>query len=76
MVDLQPRSRKLRQRALRLVEELGRVSRPGAARALDGARGRVRLAIVMARTGATPRDAARVLRGAGGSLRAVLEASR
>jgi N-acetylmuramic acid 6-phosphate etherase len=75
MVDLQPRSRKLRERALRLVEELGRVPRPRAARALDGARGRVRVAIVMARTGASPRDAARALGSAGGSLRAVLEAS-
>jgi N-acetylmuramic acid 6-phosphate etherase len=76
MVDLQPRSRKLRERALRLVEELGGVPRPRAVRALDGARGRVRLAIVIARTGASPRDAARALRRAGGSLRAILEASR
>jgi N-acetylmuramic acid 6-phosphate etherase len=76
MVDLQPRSRKLRERALRLVEELGQVPRPRAVRALAGARGRVRLAIVMARTGTSPRDAARALRSAGGSLRGVLEASR
>ena len=76
MVDLEPRSRKLRERALRLVEELARVPRPRAVRALDAARGRVRLAIVMAKTGATPRDAARALRSAGGSLREILEASR
>jgi N-acetylmuramic acid 6-phosphate etherase len=76
MVDLEPRSRKLRERALRLIEELARVPRPRAVRALAGARGRVRLAIVMARTGATPRDAARALRSAGGSLREILEASR
>ena len=76
MVDLQPRSRKLRERALRLVEELGGVRRARAVRALDDARGRVRVAIVMARTGASPRDATRALRLAGGSLRAVLEASR
>jgi N-acetylmuramic acid 6-phosphate etherase len=76
MVDLQPRSRKLRERALRLVEELGRVPRPRAVRALDGAGGRVRLAIVMARTGASAREAARAIRTSGNSLRDVLEASR
>lgn len=76
MVDLQPRSRKLRERALRLVEELGRVPRPRAVRALDEARGRVRLAIVMARTGASAREAARAIRTSGNSLRDVLEASR
>jgi N-acetylmuramic acid 6-phosphate etherase len=74
MVDLQPRSRKLRDRALRLVEELGGVGRRRAVHALEEADGRVRLAIVMARTGASPRDAARRLRSAGGSLRGVLAA--
>jgi N-acetylmuramic acid 6-phosphate etherase len=72
MVDLQPRSRKLRARALRLVEELGGVSRPRATRALTAAGGRVRLAIVIARTGVSPRAAARALKSAG-SLRAVLQ---
>src|SRR5207244_8642896 len=61
MIDVQPRSRKLRDRALRLIEELGGVSRPRAARALAAARGRVRIAVVTARTGMTPRDAARAL---------------
>jgi N-acetylmuramic acid 6-phosphate etherase len=74
MVDVQPRSRKLRDRALRLVEELGGVSRPRATRALTAAHHRVRVAIAMARTGATPRNAARALANAG-SLRALLEAS-
>jgi N-acetylmuramic acid 6-phosphate etherase len=72
MVDLQPRSRKLRERALRLIEELAGVSRRRATRALADSGGRVRLAIVMARTGASRHDAARALRRAGGSLRAVL----
>ncbi len=75
MVDLQPRSRKLRARALRLVEELGGVQRSRAIRALAEARGQVRLAIVMAWTGGSARDAARALRTAGGSLRSVLETS-
>jgi N-acetylmuramic acid 6-phosphate etherase len=75
MVDVQPRSRKLRDRALRLVEELAGVSRPHAMRALAAARGRVRIAAVTARTGMTPRDAARALADAGGSLRTLLDAS-
>jgi N-acetylmuramic acid 6-phosphate etherase len=70
MVDLQPRSRKLRERALRLVAELGGVARPRARRALAAAGGRVRLAVVMARTGLDARAAARALRAARGSLRA------
>ncbi|MGH7392956.1 MAG: N-acetylmuramic acid 6-phosphate etherase, partial [Candidatus Rokuibacteriota bacterium] len=44
MVDVQPRSRKLRERALRLVTELGGVSRRGAERALAASGDRVRLA--------------------------------
>jgi N-acetylmuramic acid 6-phosphate etherase len=73
MVDLQPRSRKLRARALRLVAELGGVSRARAARALEAASGNVRLAIVMVKTGAPLDVATRALRSTGGSLRAALE---
>jgi N-acetylmuramic acid 6-phosphate etherase len=75
MVDLQPRSRKLRERALRLVQEIARVSRPAARRALAAARGRVRLAVVMASTGLGAREASRALEAADGSLRRVLEGS-
>jgi N-acetylmuramic acid 6-phosphate etherase len=67
MVDLQPRSRKLQERALRLVMELGGVSRARARRLLaDG--GSVRVAIVMARTGRSATDARRALRDAGNFL--------
>jgi N-acetylmuramic acid 6-phosphate etherase len=76
MVDLQPRSAKLRARAARLVQQLGRVSAPAAARALRAARGRVRLAVVMARTGLGVNPAARLLREGGGSLRVALERHR
>jgi N-acetylmuramic acid 6-phosphate etherase len=72
MVDLRPRSAKLRDRALRLVQELAGVSRPTAARALTAAGQRVRLAVVIARTSLGPRAARRLLSQAGG-LRAVLE---
>ncbi|MBI3636132.1 MAG: N-acetylmuramic acid 6-phosphate etherase [Candidatus Rokubacteria bacterium] len=72
MVDLRPRSRKLRARALALVEDLGGVSRARARRALAAAGGRARLAVVIARTGLAPRAAARALDRAGGSLRSFL----
>jgi len=73
MIDLQPRSAKLRARASRLVQQLGRVSAPAAARALHAAGGRVRLALVIARTGLGVAPARRLLREAGGSLRVALE---
>jgi N-acetylmuramic acid 6-phosphate etherase len=73
MVDLQPRSAKLRARAERLVAQIAGV-RPARARlVLRQARGRVRLAIVMARRNVPAGAAARALREAGGSLRSVLE---
>jgi N-acetylmuramic acid 6-phosphate etherase len=74
MVDLQPRSRKLRVRALGLVTELGAVSPSRARRLLAAAGDRVRVAIVMARTGLGARAAMRALRDHG-SLRKVLAAS-
>lgn len=72
MVELEPRSAKLRARASRLVQQLGRVSAPVAARALRAAGGRVRPAIVIARTGLDAASARRLLGDAGGSLRVAL----
>jgi N-acetylmuramic acid 6-phosphate etherase len=67
MVDLQPRSRKLQDRALRLIMELGGVSQARARRLLaDG--GGVRAAIVMARTGRSGREARRALKDVGNLL--------
>jgi N-acetylmuramic acid 6-phosphate etherase len=76
MVDLEPRSRKLRARALGLVEELGGVSRARAKSLLADARGNVRVAIVSARTGWPARQSARALHDAGGSLRSVMTSVR
>jgi N-acetylmuramic acid 6-phosphate etherase len=73
MIDLQPRSAKLRARAERLVADVAGVGRARAHRALRDARGRVRLAIVMARRNLPADAAARALRAAGGSLRPLLE---
>ena len=72
MVDVQPRSRKLRARAARLVAEIGDVSPARARRLLAAANGRVPVAIVMARRRLRSAAAAEALRAAG-SLRPVLE---
>ena len=76
MVDLQPRSAKLYERALRLVADLGGVSRGRARAALKASRGRVRVAIVMAKSGGNAGEAARALAAAGGSLRVALQKPR
>jgi N-acetylmuramic acid 6-phosphate etherase len=72
MVDLLPRSHKLRERAVRLVAELGDVSTARARRALAATRGRVPAAVVMVRTGLDATAATRALAGHGNSLRAAL----
>jgi len=74
MVDVQPRSRKLRARAARLVAELGDVSPARARQLLAAANGRVPVAIVMARRRLRFAAAAEALRAAG-SLRTALEQS-
>jgi N-acetylmuramic acid 6-phosphate etherase len=75
MIDVQPRSRKLRERATRLVADLGGVRTPVARRLLRAAGDRVPVAIVMARRGLEAAAAVRVLRAAG-SLSAALSSRR
>jgi N-acetylmuramic acid 6-phosphate etherase len=76
MIDLHPRSAKLYERALRLVTDLGGVSRGRARTALKASRGRVRVAIVMAKSRGNAIEAARALAAAGGSLRVALQKPR
>jgi N-acetylmuramic acid 6-phosphate etherase len=76
MIDLQPKSAKLYERALRLITDLGGVSRGRARAALKASRGRVRVAIVMAKSGGNAIEAARALAAAGGSLRVALQKPR
>jgi len=73
MVDLQPKSAKLRARAERLVAELGRISTPRARRLLDHARGSAKVAIVMARHRESAGAARRRLVAARGFLGRALE---
>jgi N-acetylmuramic acid 6-phosphate etherase len=68
MVDLQPKSAKLRARAERLVRDLGGVSAARAATLLDQAGGSAKVAVVMARRRVTAAEARRRLRAAGGFL--------
>jgi N-acetylmuramic acid 6-phosphate etherase len=73
MVDLQPKSAKLRSRAERLVAELGGVSGSRARRLLREAGGSAKVAIVMARRGESPSLARRRLAAARGFLGRALE---
>jgi len=73
MVDLMPRSRKLRARALALVATLGGASSARAHQALRAARGRVPVAVVMLRSNVTAAAAARALAAHGNSLRSTLQ---
>jgi N-acetylmuramic acid 6-phosphate (MurNAc-6-P) etherase len=73
MVDLRPRSAKLRARAQRLVRQLGRVSPREAARLLRASGGSAKLAIAMARLHVDAPEARRRLKSAAGSLRRALQ---
>jgi N-acetylmuramic acid 6-phosphate etherase len=69
MVDLQPKSRKLVARSLRLVKDLGEVSEEKARELLQQAGGRVKPAILMARKKIYYKQAVQQLEDVGGLLR-------
>ncbi len=73
MVDLQPRSAKLRARAIRLIKELAGVSPARAAQLLKLSGGNAKTAIVMARKKVSRKEAIEVLENNGGQLHAALE---
>jgi N-acetylmuramic acid 6-phosphate etherase len=73
MVDLRPRSAKLRARALRLVSEIAHIGARDAARLLREAGGSAKVAIVMARLRVGAKEARGMLRAAAGSLRRLLD---
>jgi N-acetylmuramic acid 6-phosphate etherase len=72
MVDLQPTNEKLRQRARRLVATVVGCSREEAARLLDAAGGRTKVAIVAGLRDGDIEAAAALLERAGGSVREAL----
>lgn len=75
MVDLQPKSRKLVERSIRLVQQLANASRAEALWALKKSGGNAKTAIVMLRAGLDLRSAAALLRRENGFLRRALESA-
>jgi N-acetylmuramic acid 6-phosphate etherase len=75
MVDLRPGSAKLRDRALRIIETAGKVSREEAERLYDTADGEVKTAIVMASRGLDVETSREQLQAAGGHVRKALTTS-
>jgi N-acetylmuramic acid 6-phosphate etherase len=76
MVDLRATNAKLRDRAIRIVQQITGASRESAAEILERAGGHVKLAIVMKRRSIDPDAALRLLDAAGGDLRAALDPMR
>jgi N-acetylmuramic acid 6-phosphate etherase len=72
MVDLRAWNAKLEDRSQRILMEVAGVDRAGAARLLERADGRVKLALVMAATGADVPEAERRLVEHDGHLRPLL----
>ncbi len=72
MVDLRPGSEKLGDRALRIVQAAGRVTRERAVELHREAGGDIKTAIVMARRGVGAREARQRLAEAGGHVRRAL----
>jgi len=72
MVDVALTNRKLRERGRRILQEASGASKSRAARALAQSRGKMRVALVMLKTGAGVAEARRRLRQGGGELRRAL----
>lgn len=73
MVDVVASNRKLRARALRLVERLARVDEPQARELLAAAEGRVKVAVVMERRHIDAAEARALLERHDGALRPLLQ---
>ena len=76
MVDLRVTNAKLRDRALRIIEQVTGASRPEAEVALDSAGLDVKVAVMMIGNSSTVDGAARLLAAHAGRLREALEAGR
>lgn len=76
MVDVSATNVKLRERALRMVQQIAGVERADAVTAYDSSSERVPIAVIMLRRGVGREEAERMLEAANGRLRAVLEEAR
>lgn len=72
MIEVQPTSRKLRERAVGIIGAVASVGPERAEEALDSTRGDVKVAVILAKTGTTLEESRRILDQAGGSLRRAL----
>jgi N-acetylmuramic acid 6-phosphate etherase len=72
MVDLQPKSEKLKARAIRIIRDVSGGGEQEAYEALEASRNRTKVAIVMVRRKVGMRQAERLLKKSGGMLRKVL----
>jgi N-acetylmuramic acid 6-phosphate etherase len=75
MVDVQPTNQKLRQRAVRIVQESTGLDSAAARALLDGANWQVKTAVVMALAGVEVGEPARRLAASGGRVREALALS-
>jgi N-acetylmuramic acid 6-phosphate etherase len=75
MVDVRPKSKKLLDRATRIVQSLGKVGLVKGEALLGRSRGDVKVAVVMARLGVSLAEARRSLARTDGDLRKVLRAA-
>jgi len=73
MIDLRPNSRKLRRRAVRIIEEAAGVDEETAVRLIDTVNGHVKLAVVMAGTGLDKKAAESLLDKEQGVVYRVIE---
>lgn len=73
MVDLQPKSKKLRERGIALVEEMAHLSRKRAVKVLEQAQWSVKTAIVMAKKKCSCQSAVQMLKDHDGFLGRVLK---
>lgn len=76
MVDLQATNAKLRERSIRIVQESTNASRANVEQALNRADGKVKLAILMLKSGLTAKDAAQILSENHGYLKQSLDATK
>jgi N-acetylmuramic acid 6-phosphate etherase len=72
MVAMRPTNRKLRVRAVEMVRDIADTDERRAEKALDQAKGDIRLAVLIA-LDATPDEAAAALQAAGGNLRTAID---
>jgi N-acetylmuramic acid 6-phosphate etherase len=76
MVDVRPTNEKLRDRAVRIVASVARISPDMATEALESCGWRTKVACVAAAAGLGAKEAAELLAASGGRLRAALEAAK